>query len=85
MGLIDLLCPFLVPVKGMVWLGGKIRDMAESDLMDKSKIQEKLMELQMRYEMGEIEEESFEKKETELLERLEAIRQYEQEKRQQGK
>jgi hypothetical protein len=84
-GLIDLLCPLLIPVKGMTWLGGKVRDMAESDLMDKSKIQENLMELQMQYEMEEIEEEMFKKKEAELLEKLEAIRQYEQKKKQQGK
>ncbi|HZX10113.1 MAG TPA: gas vesicle protein GvpG [Acidobacteriota bacterium] len=85
MGLIDLLCPLLIPVKGIAWLGGKVRDMAESDLMDKSKIQENLMELQMQYEMEEIEEEMFKKKEAELLEKLEAIRQYEQKKKQQGK
>ncbi|MBS3819575.1 gas vesicle protein GvpG [bacterium] len=85
MGLIDLVCPFLIPVKGVAWLGEKVKDMAESEMMDKSKIQEELMEIQMKYEMGEMEEEVFQKKEAELLDRLETIRQYEEEKNKQGK
>ncbi len=80
MGLLDLLIPFMIPVKGVVWIGEKIREVSENELFDKSKVNEKLLELQMRYEMGQIGEEEFEKKEAELLENIETIRRYEEEK-----
>lgn len=79
-GLLDLLFPFLIPIKGVAWIGQKIKDQAESELTDKSKVQEELLNLQMRFEMNEISEEEYEKKEAKLLERLEAIRKYEEEK-----
>lgn len=79
-GLLDLLFPFLIPIKGVAWIGQIIKDQAESELTDKSKVQEELLNLQMRFEMDEISEEEYEKKEAKLLERLEAIRKYEEEK-----
>lgn len=78
-GLLDLVFPFFIPIKGIAWIGQKLKDQAEAEFMDKSKVNEELLNLQMRFEMDEISEEEYEKKETKLLERLEAIRKYEEE------
>lgn len=70
----------LFPMKGVKWLAEKVKDAAEQEITDESKVQEELLEVQMRFEMGEITEEEYEKKEKELMERLEAIRKYKEEK-----
>jgi len=75
-GLLDILFPFLLPIKGINFIAKKLHDTAEEELTDASKIQGELLELQMRYEMDEITEEEYDKKEKKLLERLEAIRKY---------
>ena len=80
-GLLDVILPFMIPIKGMVWISSKLRDMAEDEITDKSTVHEELLNLQMRFEMGEIEEGEYNRKETRLLERLEAIRKYEEAKR----
>lgn len=64
----------LAPLKGVVWIGKKINEVIEMEHNDESRIKEKLMELQVRYEMDEISKEEYEKQEKELLARLEAIR-----------
>ncbi len=79
-GLLDVIFPFFLPIKGLVWIGKKLKETAEAEITDKSKVQEELLDLQMRFEMDEINEEEYEKKEAKLLERLEAIRKYEEEK-----
>lgn len=71
----------LAPLKGVVWLGEKINEVVEKELYDEGRIKEELMALQLRFELDEINEEEYKKKETKLLERLEAIRKYEEEKR----
>ncbi|MFZ6016280.1 MAG: gas vesicle protein GvpG [Nitrospirota bacterium] len=80
-GLIDILFPFLLPIKGMVWIGNKLKETAETEVTDESKVQEELLELQMRFEMGEVNEEEYKKKEGKILERLEAIRKYKEDRR----
>ncbi len=64
----------LAPLKGVIWLGKKINEVAEKELSDEGRIKEKLMELQLRFEIDEISEEEYEKQEEELLARLDAIR-----------
>jgi len=64
----------LSPLKFTVWIAEKLRDSAYQDMTDESKVHEELLALQMRYEMGEIGEEEYEKEEAGLMERLEAIR-----------
>lgn len=64
----------LSPVKLVVWLGKKIDDIVEKEFSDEGLIKEKLMQLQLRFEMDEISEEEYNRQEKELLERLEAIR-----------
>ena len=64
----------LAPLKGMIWLGKKINEVVEKEICDEGGIKEKLMELQLRFELDEISEEEYNKQEMELLARLDAIR-----------
>ena len=63
----------LAPLKGVIWMGEKLGDMAQKELSDKGRIKEQLMALQLRFELDEINEEEYDKKESELLDRLDAI------------
>ena len=72
----DILC---FPLKFTVWLGNKLRESAYEDMTDESKVHEELLQLQMRYEMEEIDDVAYEKKESQLMERLEAIREMKEE------
>jgi len=62
------------PLKFTIWLGSKLRDAAYQEMTDESKIHEALLELQMRHEMDEINDQEFEAEESRLMEELEAIR-----------
>jgi hypothetical protein len=59
-----------LPAKGLVSIFEKIYEMAQAELTDESKIKEDLLRLQTLYEIDQITEEEFQKKEAELLERL---------------
>jgi len=63
----------LVPLKGVVWIGQKLADMAEKELSDKGRIKEELMRLQLQFELDEISQAEYDQKEKELLARLDAI------------
>ena len=67
------------PLKFTIWLGQKLRDAAYQELTDESKIHERLLQLQMRYEMEEISQEEYEKQEGRLMEQLEVIRKMKEE------
>jgi len=64
----------LAPVKGIVWVGKKLNEVVERELTDEGRLKEKLMELQMRFELDEISEEEYKKEEQALLKRLDAAR-----------
>ncbi len=64
----------LAPLNGIIWLGKKINEVAEKEFFDEGLIKEKLMQLQLRFEIDEISEENYNRQEKELLERMEAIR-----------
>lgn len=66
----------LLPVKGPAWLFKKIYEIGETELTDTGAIHEQLLELQMRFELEEIDEEEYEREEARLLARLEEIRKY---------
>lgn len=70
----------LSPITLIKWIAEKIKEAAEEEMTDESKVQGEILELQMLYEMGEIAEEEYQKKEAKLMERLEAIRKYKEEK-----
>ncbi|MFH0775226.1 MAG: gas vesicle protein GvpG [bacterium] len=80
-GLTDILFPIFLPIKGTIWIADKLKQSAETEVTDESKVREELLDLQMRFEMGEVNEEEYKKKETKILERLEAIRKYKEGRR----
>ena len=63
----------LAPLKGVIWMGQKLSDMAQKELSDKGRIKEELMRLQLQFELDDISKEEYDKKENELLDRLDAI------------
>lgn len=72
----------LAPFKGIHWIAEKIHEQAYTELTDRSKIQEELLELQMRFELEEIGEEEYQKREEELMARFNSIEKTEKELRQ---
>lgn len=64
----------MAPVNGLIWLGKKINEVVEKEVSDEGRIKEKLMELQLKFELDQISEEEYNKQEAELLARLDAIR-----------
>ena len=64
----------LLPVRGFVGIFKKIHEMVEREVSDEDYIRERLMELQLKFELDEISEEEYTKQEKELMARLEAIR-----------
>ena len=64
----------LAPLKGVVWVGKKLDEVAQKELNDDGKIKEELMQLQLRFELDEIDEEEYMKQEKQLLSRLDAIK-----------
>jgi len=66
----------LAPLKGVVWIAKQIEEQAEKEFMDDEKVKHDLTELYMMLETGRITEEEFERKEEELVERLEEIEEY---------
>ena len=64
----------LAPLKSVIWLGKKINEVVEREVSDEGRIKERLMELQLRFELDEISEDEYNKQEKELLARLDEIR-----------
>lgn len=63
----------LAPLKGVIWMGQKLGDMAQKELSDKGRIKEELMRLQLQFELDEIGQKEYNQKEKELLDRLDTI------------
>ncbi|MEI7897605.1 MAG: gas vesicle protein GvpG [bacterium] len=70
----------LAPLKGVIFIGKKINDVIEKETSDEGAIKERLMRLQLRFEMDEIDEEEYDQKEDELLKLLQKIREDKQNK-----
>lgn len=60
----------LSPLKGLIWVADKVDQAAAKELYGKDNLKDKLMELQLRFELDEITEEEYTKQEGELLDRL---------------
>ena len=69
----------LATVKGIVWLGDKIAETIKAEEHDENRLKESLLELQMRLDLDQISEDEYRRQETDLLERMEAIRREEEE------
>ena len=76
MGLLTniLLAPFLGPVWGARFTLDKIDRAVREQLTDDTPIKEDLMTLQMKLEMGEIDDAEYVKQETEIMQRLREVR-----------
>jgi ribosome assembly protein YihI (activator of Der GTPase) len=76
MGLITgILTLPLAPVRGVVWVAERVREQAEAELYDENRIMHELTELEAAKDAGELEEQEFNSRVDELLERLEIGRQ----------
>ncbi len=64
----------LLPLRGVIGIFKKINEMAETELSDADRIREKLMEARLKFELDEMSEEEYEELETELLARLDSLR-----------
>jgi len=69
-----LTAPILGPIRGVIWLGEKLADVAETELLDEDRVKGQLLELQMRLEVDEITEDEYAEEEKLLMEELNAIR-----------
>ena len=56
------------------WMAKKFAEEAEHELLDEDRVRAELLELQTRYDLGEVSEEEYDERERVLLERLNAIR-----------
>jgi len=76
MGLfLDLLTlPVLGAPRMVHWLAKKVTEEAERELLDEDRVRAQLLELQIRYDLGEVSEEKYAEEESVLVERLNAIR-----------
>ena len=71
-----LTAPVTAPLEGAFWTAKKIAERAEEVYYDAAPVQAALLELELRYDLGEIDEETYEAEETLLLARLNEIRQH---------
>ncbi|WP_100408005.1 gas vesicle protein GvpG [Bacillus solitudinis] len=67
------------PINLVIKIGEKVKEEADKELYDLPTIQQKLIQLQMMYELGEIPEEAYKNKEEELLMRYEVAKRLEME------
>ncbi len=75
MGLLSALAfPVLGPIKGVMWVAEKVGEQAENQIYNADTVHGQLMELELRFDMGEISEAEFNEAEEFLLERLRFIR-----------
>jgi hypothetical protein len=76
MGLLSKLLFFPVagPVAGIKWTLGKVQSVVEDELTDDSPVKQELMELQLRLELGDIDDAEYVRREAELMARLRDVR-----------
>jgi hypothetical protein len=69
-----LLLPLKGPVAGIRWVMKQIQTMADNELLNDQVWKERLIELQMKLELGEISEEDYVTEEAIIFQRLREIR-----------
>ena len=73
--LLDVLTlPILGAPRVIHWVAGKIAEEVERQELDEGKLQGQLLDLQMRYELGDLDDERYTVEERALLDRLGLIR-----------
>ncbi|MEI6049091.1 MAG: gas vesicle protein GvpG [Bacteroidota bacterium] len=68
----------MAPFNGIIFIAKKINEVIEKETSDEGAIKERLMALQLKFEMDEISEEEYDEREDELLKLLEKIREQKQ-------
>ncbi|MFC7934255.1 gas vesicle protein GvpG [Streptomyces cinereoruber] len=77
MGLLtQLLTLPVAPVRGAVWIAEKVLETAEEEYYDPAPVWRELRGLEARLVRGEIDQEAFDRREDELLDRLDEIDAY---------
>ena len=76
MGLLTniLFFPVTGPVAGIKWSLGKVQQVVEDEITDDAPVKQELMELQMQLELGDVDDEEYTRRETELMARLREVR-----------
>ena len=69
-----LMLPLRLPVAGFNWIMKQIQTMANEELLNDQPWKERLIELQMRLELGEISEEEYAAEEKQVFQALRDIR-----------
>ncbi|MER8001245.1 MULTISPECIES: gas vesicle protein GvpG [unclassified Streptomyces] len=64
----------LAPVRGVGWVAERVKEAAEEQYYDPAPVEQELAELEKELLAGRIDEETFDRREDELLDRLEEIR-----------
>ncbi|GGT15739.1 gas vesicle protein GvpG [Streptomyces purpureus] len=67
----------LAPVRGVVWVVEQVTAAAEAEYYDPAPVWAALRELERQLQAGEIDEETFDRREDELLDRLDEIAAFE--------
>jgi hypothetical protein len=60
------------PLDGLLWIAEQIEERATTELEKTENLQKRLTTLQLRFDLGDISEEEFNKQEQEILEAMEA-------------
>ena len=78
MGLLThvLFWPVTGPVAGIKWTLGKVQRVVEEELVDDTSVKQDIMELNMRLELGDIDDAEYAAEEAKLMTRLREIRQW---------
>ena len=71
-----LTLPVMGPINGVTWIAEKMIEQAEREIYDEGAVRGMLMELELRYDLGEIGEAEYMVAEEFLLARLKDIREY---------
>lgn len=66
--------PVYGPIAGVRWIAREVAAQAERELYDEDAVRGQLQELELRYQLGEVDERDYLAAEEEVLARLNAIR-----------
>lgn len=78
MGLLSsiLLAPFTGPIDGTMWTLDKVQRAVQEQLVDDTPIKEDFMRLQIELDAGEIDDDEYLVRETEIMRRLREVREW---------
>ena len=78
MGLVTnlLTLPVSGPFRGVMWIVQKLAEQAEHTMYDEGAVRAQLLELELRYDLKEIDEDEYLAAEEELLTQLKAVREH---------